>query len=207
MSHFRRAVGAAAVLNTAIAVVEAVAGVQTHSLSLLMDSVHNFSDELALICIFLAFHLPVYLGRQSQRTANVLNSLGLVVLSGVILVQAIVRLRYPVPVASFIPIVAGLAAAAANYGVARLLREAAGHNATVRLAYLHNLGDVWISLAPVAVGVMVAVTGRNEADSLVALGVGVWLAISTIREVRSSGNELLWPEHIECIHPAGETHS
>ncbi len=204
MSHFRRAVAAAVILNTAIAVGEAVAGVQTHSLSLLMDSVHNFSDELALVCIFLAFCLPDYLGRQSQRTANVLNSLGLVVLSGVILVQAVARLKYPVPVASFIPIVSGLAAAAANYGVARLLREAAGHNVTVRLAYLHNLGDVWVSLAPVAAGAMVALTGRNEADSVVALGVGFWLAISTIREVRSSGNELLWPQQLECVHAVGK---
>ena len=26
------------------------------------------------------------------------------------------------------------------------------------------------------------------------LGVGIWLANSTIREVHSSGNELLWPQ-------------
>jgi cobalt-zinc-cadmium efflux system protein len=204
MSHFRRAVGAAVVLNAAIAVGEAVAGVKTHSLSLLLDAAHNFSDELALVCIFLAYYLPSYLGRQSQRTANALNSLGLVVLGGVILVQAVVRLIHPVPVASFIPIVSGLAAAAANYGVAQLLREAAGHNATVRLAYLHNLGDVWVSLAPVAAGVMVALTHRSEADSLVALGVGIWLAISTIREVRGSANELLWPQYIECNHVSAE---
>ena len=63
-------------------------------------------------------------------------------------------------------------------------------------ANLHNLGDVWVSLAPVAAGVMVALTGRNEADSLIALGVGFWLAISTIREVRTSGGELLWPQHV-----------
>ena len=204
MSHFRRAVGAAVVLNSAIAVGEAVAGVKTHSLSLLLDAAHNFSDELALVCIFLAFYLPNYLGRQSQRTANALNSLGLVVLSGVILVQAVVRLRYPVPVGTLIPIVSGLAAAAANYGVAQLLREAAGHNATVRLAYLHNLGDVWVSLAPVAAGVTVALTHRSEADSVVALSVGIWLAVSTVREVRGSANELLWPQLIQCNHVSTE---
>jgi cation efflux family protein len=80
MSHFRRAVGAAATLNTVITVGEAAAGLYSHSLSLLLDSAHNFSDELALVCLYLAFFLPPYLGRQSQRTANVLNSLGLIIL-------------------------------------------------------------------------------------------------------------------------------
>lgn len=204
MSHFRKAVGGAVALNTLIVVGEAIAAVRSHSLSLLLDSAHNFSDELALVCLFLAFFLPDYLGRQSQRTANVLNSLGLVALSGVIIMQAVVRLKYPVPVASLVPVVTGLVAAAANYGVARLLREAASHNSTARLAYLHNLGDVWVSIAPVAAGVLVTVTGRNEADALIALGVGIWLAVSTIREVRSSANELLWPQRIECIHASAE---
>ena len=89
MSHHRRAVGAATLLNTAIVAIEVGAGFASRSLSLLTDGVHNFSDELALVCVYLAFFLPGWLGRQSQRTANVLNSV-----------------------------------------------------ATVRLAYLHNKGDV-----------------------------------------------------------------
>ena len=64
MAHFRRAVGAAVVLNTSLCAVEMAAGVQAHSLSLLTDSIHNCSDELALGCLYLAFHLPGYLGRQ-----------------------------------------------------------------------------------------------------------------------------------------------
>jgi Co/Zn/Cd efflux system component len=204
MSHFRRAVSAAATLNTVITVGEAAAGLYSHSLSLLLDSAHNFSDELALVCLYLAFFLPDYLGRQSQRTANVLNSLGLIILSSVIIVQAVIRLQHPVLVHSLVPILFGLAAAAANYGVARLLREAASHNATVRLAYLHNLGDVWVSLAPMLAGVLVAITGRSEADALVAVAVGAWLALSTFREVRSSANELLWPQSMECSHTSAE---
>jgi Co/Zn/Cd efflux system component len=36
-------------LNTAIVVVAAVAGLHANSLSLLMDSIHNLSDEMALV--------------------------------------------------------------------------------------------------------------------------------------------------------------
>ena len=200
MAHFQRAVGAAAVLNTVIVIGEGVAGLQANSLSLLVDSVHNLSDELALLCLYLAFFLPAYLGRQSQRTANMLNSIGLVVLCGIAISQAVIRFLHPQPVLGLIPILAGVAAAAANYGVAMLLREMAVHNATARLAYLHNKGDVLISMGPVLAGVLVFLSGRNEADALVALAVAGWLGLSTIREVRASADELIWPERVECLH-------
>ena len=49
MAHYRRPLAAAAALNTAIFVVEAVAGFKADSLSLIMDSVHNLSDERARV--------------------------------------------------------------------------------------------------------------------------------------------------------------
>ncbi len=206
MAHFQRAVGAAAVLNTVIVIGEGVAGLQANSLSLLVDCVHNLSDELALLCLYLAFFLPAYLGRQSQRTANVLNSIGLVVLCCIAISQAVIRFLHPQPVLGLIPILAGVAAAAANYGVAMLLREMAVHNATARLAYLHNKGDVLISMGPVLAGVLVFLSGRNEADALVALAVAGWLGLSTIREVRASADELIWPERVECLHSDALAH-
>jgi hypothetical protein len=51
-------VATAAVLNLMIAVVEAAAGVRSGSVSLLVDSVHHLSDEMALILLFLAFIPP-----------------------------------------------------------------------------------------------------------------------------------------------------
>ena len=56
-------VATAAVLNLMIAVGEAAAGVRSGSVSLLVDSVHNLSDEMALTLIFLAFTPPAGLSR------------------------------------------------------------------------------------------------------------------------------------------------
>ena len=49
MAHVRKPLISATVLNTGICLIEAFAGYQANSLSLLMDSVHNLSDELALV--------------------------------------------------------------------------------------------------------------------------------------------------------------
>ena len=96
--HVRKPLMAATVLNTGICLIEAIAGYQSNSLSLLMDSVHNLSDELALVCLCLAYLLPLLLSRNLQRAANLLDSVGLLAVSGLLMWQAMERLLAPTPV-------------------------------------------------------------------------------------------------------------
>ena len=200
MAHYRKSLAAAAMLNTGIFVVEAVAGYQAESLSLIMDSVHNLSDEMALVFLYLAFILSQGVSRNLLRTANIFNSVGLVGVSTLLLWQVVERLLHPVPVQGIIPIIVGIAAAAANWGVARLLFKPGRNNAAIRLAYVHNIGDVWVSLAPVAAGLFVSLTGYSLFDPLIAGAVAVWFIVSTGREVFQSHDELIWPEKIVCGH-------
>jgi cobalt-zinc-cadmium efflux system protein len=83
-------------------------------------------------------------------------------------VQAVERVLNPIPVQGLIPIVIGIAAALANWGVARLLWKPSRDNAAIRLAYIHNIGDVWVSLAPVVAGVLLTLTGYSIFDPLIA---------------------------------------
>jgi cobalt-zinc-cadmium efflux system protein len=200
MAHYRKPLAAAVALNSAIFLVEAIAGWQADSLSLLMDSVHNLSDEMALVFIYLAFVLPQGVSRHLLRSANIFNSAGLVLISAVLLWQASDRLLHPAPVAGSVAVIVGLAAAAANWGVARLLLAPSRNNAAIRLAYIHNIGDVYVSLAPVAAGILVVTTGFSFFDPLIAAGIATWIIITTAREVLGSSEELIWPEKIVCGH-------
>jgi cobalt-zinc-cadmium efflux system protein len=200
MAHYRKPLAAAAALNTGIFVGEAVAGLQADSLSLLMDSVHNLSDEMALVFLYFAFVLPHGISRHLLRSANVFNSIGLVLISALLLWQACERILYPAPVVGSITVVVGLLAAAANWGVARLLLAPSRNNAAIRLAYIHNLGDVYVSFAPVAAGFLVGLTGYSMFDPLIAAGIAVWIIVSTMREVFGSSDELICPEKIVCGH-------
>jgi Co/Zn/Cd efflux system component len=92
LAHYRKPLAVAVALNTAIFVVEAVAGYQAQSLSLMMDSVHNLSDELALVLLFLAFVFSQGVSRHLLRTANVFNSVGLVAVSVLLLWEIVERL-------------------------------------------------------------------------------------------------------------------
>jgi Co/Zn/Cd efflux system component len=200
VAHFRKPLAAAAALNTVIFAVEALAGFQSQSLSLLMDSVHNFSDELALVCLYLAFVLPVGVSRNFLRSANVFNSIGILAVSALLLWQAIARFLQPVPVSGTIPIVIGVLAAIGNWGVARFLKEPARDNPAIRLAYIHNLGDIQVSLAPVLSGILVVATGLSYFDSIIAGLIALWIIWATLREVIGSHEELIWPEKVSCGH-------
>jgi len=200
MAHYRKPLAAAVALNTAIFVVEAIAGYHADSLSLIMDAVHNLSDEMALVFLYLAFVLPLGVSRHLLRSANAFNSVGLVLVSGLLFWQVVERILHPTPVAGTVAIVVGLAAAAANWGVARLLLGPGRANAAIRLAYIHNMGDACVSLAPVAAGFLVTLSGWSVFDPVIAGGVAMWIIIATVREVFASSEELLWPEKIVCGH-------
>jgi divalent metal cation (Fe/Co/Zn/Cd) transporter len=55
-------------------------------------------------------------------------------------------------------------------------------------------------MAPVAAGGLVAVTGLSVFDPLIAVGIGLWLMSTTLRELRQATHELLWPEDATCPH-------
>jgi Co/Zn/Cd efflux system component len=200
MAHYRKPLAAAVALNTMIFVVEGIAGLEVNSLSLVMDSVHNLSDELALVFLYLAFILPLGVSRNLMRSANLFNSIGLVGVSGLLLWQTVLRFSHPVPISGLVPILVGLTAAVGNWRVARLLRDPSRDNPAIRLAYIHNLGDVQVSLAPVACGILVMATGIPWFDPLIAGGVALWIMGSTLWEVAHAHEELIWPEKISCGH-------
>jgi cobalt-zinc-cadmium efflux system protein len=200
MSHVRKPLALAATLNTAVFAVEGVAGLKAQSLSLIMDSIHNLSDEMALVFLFLAYILPIKLSKNLQRSANLLNSVGLIAVSALLTWQGIERLQNPTRVMGVVPVIVGILAAIGNGAVAAFLWTVRDQNAAIRLAYLHNLGDIYVSLAPVLSGVLVILTGKFVFDPLVAIVIAAWIIWSTVQEVSIARDQLLWPEDAVCNH-------
>ena len=200
MAHRRRPLGVALTLNTAVLGVELSTGSATGSLSLITDSVHNLSDETALALLLLAYTLRAGLSGRLLRLANLCNGVGLLGVSAYLVWQSAHRLLAPLPVASFGPIAAGVVGVIGNWGVARALRDAARDDAAIRLAYVHNLGDVLLSLGPVLAGVLILVTGRSLFDPALAFALGGAIGVTTFRELRAAGGTLMWPENVVCGH-------
>jgi len=200
MAHLRKPLAIALAANTGVLAVEMIGGVEANSLSLLTDGVHNLSDETALGFLLLAYTLRRGLSSHFLRSANLCNSVGLFLISGLLVWQAIERLIYPQPVLGLIPIVIGLLAAAGNWGVAKALQEPSKQDVAIRLAYVHNLGDVLVSLAPVVAGIATVATGSFVVDPFIAIIIAAVIVVTTLQAIRGSHQELLWPENVVCGH-------
>ena len=98
MSHRRPPLVRAVQLNTAVLVVEIAAGIGSNSFSLIMDGVHNLSDEVALVLLVLAYSLRAGLSGKLLRYANLFNSIGLLTICAFLAWRVVERLSSPVEV-------------------------------------------------------------------------------------------------------------
>src|SRR5205807_3566581 len=95
--------------------------------------------------------------------AAVANSIAVVLVVGVIALEAVRRLLHPEPVTGGIVVAAALLAIAVNAYVAWRLRHG-GHDLNVRAALLHDLGDLASTAGVVAGGLIILLTGWPYAD-------------------------------------------
>ncbi len=181
------------VATTAFVLVELIAGFQAHSLALLSDAGHNFTDALALGLAWAAFYLQskpadetkTYGYHRAGVLAAFINALTLVALSVWILYESVLRLRAPEPVNDTIMMaVAGLGLVL-NGSIMLALRAASRNDINVRSAFVHMLGDALGSIAIVLGAVAIRYTGWVRVDPslsiLIALLI-VWTAWDIIRE-------------------------
>ncbi len=191
--QFGRAFAIAAVLNIALVVAQVVFGVLAHSVALLADAGHNFSDVLGLMMAWGAHAVSdrqptrryTYGFRSASILAALLNALILLVATGAIAWQAILRFYDPSEVAGVTVMIVAAIGIVVNGVSAWLLMAGRKHDLNIRGAFLHLLGDAAISLGVVIAGAAIAFTGWNWLDpvaSLVISALIVWGTWGLLRE-------------------------
>jgi cobalt-zinc-cadmium efflux system protein len=190
---------AALALILAFMVAEVVAGLLASSLALLSDAAHMLTDAgaigLALFAARLAARPPsgrftFGLGRAEVLSAQV-NGAALLVLAGVIAIEAVQRLSSPPDVEGAIVIAVGLLGAAVNIAAAWQLARAERRSLSVEGARAHVLADLYASLAAALAGAVILLTGFREADGIAALAVAALMLRSGWSLLRDSGAVLL----------------
>jgi cobalt-zinc-cadmium efflux system protein len=180
-------------------VVEVVAGLLADSLALLSDAAHMLTDAgsvvLALVALSLAARPPTGrftfgLGRAEILSAQI-NGAALLVLAGVIGVEAVGRLSDPPAVEGGVVIVVGLLGAAVNVGSAWALAQAERRSLNVEGARAHVMTDLYASLGAALAGLIILTTGFREADPIAALVVSALMLRTAWSLLRESGLVLL----------------
>ena len=195
----RRWLAIALAINLGFFVVEVVAGILANSVALLSDAVHMLSDAgaigLALVAVHLAARRPSRsftfgLGRAEILSAQI-NGAALLVLAALIGFESVQRIVDPPDVEGAFVLVVGLVGAVVNGAAAWSLSRANRQSLNVEGAFLHNLYDLYSSLAAAAAGAAILVFGFEQADGIAALTVCVLMLRAGWGLVRDSGRILL----------------
>jgi cobalt-zinc-cadmium efflux system protein len=195
----RRWLALALAIVVALLGVEVVVGLVADSLALLSDAAHVLTDAgaiaIALYAARLAARPPTGrftfgFGRAEILSAQA-NGATLLVLAGVIVVEALRRLSHPPEVDGGFVLAVGLLGGCANVAAAAALGRAERRSLNVEGARAHILTDLYASLAAAAAGAVILATGFNRADAIASLVVAALMLRSGWALLREAGRVLL----------------
>jgi len=173
--------------------IEIYAGLRAHSLALISDAGHNFTDALALFLSWFGVYLQkkpadetkTYGYHRAGVLAAFVNALTLIALSVWIIYESVLRLRAPQPVNQIIMLAVAALALVLNGGIMLSLRAASKDDINVRSAFIHMLGDALGSVAIIVGALIIHFTGWVRADPILSIALValiVWTAWDIIRE-------------------------
>lgn len=176
-------------LVAAFFVVELVVGLASGSLALLSDAGHMAADVVALGAALLATKIatrPDGTGRRtygSYRAEVFASGFTVLVMLGVaayVVVEAVRRAGTEVEVAAGPMLVVGAVGLLVNLVCLLLLRGGAQESINVKGAYLEVVADAAGSVGVLVAGLLVRITGSPAWDTVVAVAIGVFVAIRAV---------------------------
>lgn len=186
-ARYDRAFAIGVALNAGFVLVEWTFGVLANSLALIADASHNLGDALGLLLAWgaaaLARRRPsarfTYGLRSSTILAALANAALLLVITGGIAWEAILRFRNPASIDA--PVVIWVAALGIliNTATALLFLSGRKQDLNLRGAYLHMAADAAVSLGVVIAGLLTLATGWSWLEPVVSLAIVAVILLGT----------------------------
>ena len=195
-ASFGRAFAIGIALNLAYVVGEAFYGVVAHSLALLADAGHNLGDVLGLAGAWAAATLSkrrpggryTYGLRRASILAALANAVLLLVVTGGIAWEGILRLVHPRPVGGTVVMAVAAVGIVVNGATALLFLSGRKGDLNIKGAFTHMASDALVALGVVLAGAAIQATGWLWIDPAVSLAVSAVIVAGTWSLLRDSVN-------------------
>jgi cobalt-zinc-cadmium efflux system protein len=189
----------ALVINLGLLVAEVVGGILTGSLALLADAGHVLSDTAAIGLGLLAARMAALPGsdrrtfgyQRSEVIAALVNGLGLVAISVLIVVGAAGRFGDPPDVDGGPVIALGIVGLLGNLWAALVLARGERQDINLEGVLRHSAADALGSVGVVIVGVVVVAGGSAVVDPVVSIAIAALILASSWRLIREPFDVLM----------------
>jgi cobalt-zinc-cadmium efflux system protein len=186
-------------LTSTFLIAEAVAGVLLNSLALLADAAHMFTDAAALGIALAAMRVarrPADARRsfgyyRFEILAATFNALLLFAVAIYILYEAYQRFRSPADVQTTGMMVVATLGLVINIISIKMLSGGKDSSLNIKGAYLEVWSDMLGSIGVIAAALIIRFTGWAWVDTLIAVGIGLWVLPRTWILLKESLNILL----------------
>lgn len=196
----------ALILTASFMVAEVVGGILTNSLALISDAAHMFTDSAALAISLLA----IQIGKKAadkKRTfgyhrfeilAAAFNAILLFGVAIYILVEAFLRISNPPDIQSNLMLIIASLGLLVNLIAMKLLSQSKDDSLNVKGAYLEVWSDMLSSVGVIVGALLIRWTGWGWIDSVIAVGIGLWVLPRAWALLKQSTHILLegTPEHL-----------
>ncbi len=188
-SRYRRRLAMTFAMVATFFVVELGVGLWSRSLSLISDAGHMAADVVALGAALVATRIATRKDTTGRRTygsyrAEVFASgLTVLIMLGVavyVVIEAIGRIGEEPQIQTGAMLVVGALGLAVNIASMLLLREGSRESLNVKGAYFEVVADAAGSVGVIAAGVLVIATGQSLWDTVVAVGIGLFVAVRAV---------------------------
>jgi len=195
----RRYLLAALVLLALFMLGEVIAAIVSGSLALLSDAGHMLSDVGAIGGSLWAIRLAArpaagawtFGWKRAEILSAAANGITLLVVSGIIAVEAVTRLIHPPKVEGGLVVVVAAAGIIVNVAATWVLARADRSSLNVAGAFRHVLTDLYGFIGTVIAGVIIVATGYTRADAIASLVVVGLMLKASWGLLRDSGRVLL----------------
>ncbi|GAC1378142.1 MAG: cation diffusion facilitator family transporter [Ktedonobacteraceae bacterium] len=185
-------------LTLLILAAELAGGIISHSLALLSDAGHVFTDIFALGIAWFAT-------AQAERPANanktfgyhrvgilaaLINAASLIAIAVWIIFEAVQRFQHPEPIQPLVMFLSAAVGIIVNLYIGFGLQKEQS-NINVRAATLHVFGDIGASLGVVVAGLTVLLTGWTPIDPLLSIAIAALIALGAWSILRETADILL----------------
>ncbi|VEA08336.1 zinc transporter ZitB [Salmonella enterica subsp. enterica serovar Sanjuan] len=178
------------IVTAGFMLLEVVGGILSGSLALLADAGHMLTDAAALLFALLAVQFSrrpptvryTFGWLRLTTLAAFVNAIALVVITLLIVWEAIERFYTPRPVAGNLMMVIAVAGLLANLFAFWILHRGSDEkNLNVRAAALHVMGDLLGSVGAIVAALIIIWTGWTPADPILSIMVSVLVLRSAWR--------------------------
>ncbi|MEW5804234.1 MAG: cation diffusion facilitator family transporter [bacterium] len=198
------------ILNLAIVAVELCAGIFSHSLALISDSMHNLSDVSSIVITLSANRFSLKKAtytksfgfKRAETIAATLNVILLLLTAAFLFWKGIERIRRPEPVAGGVVILVAFIALIANALSVLLLKSGASSDLGMKSTVVHLLTDAISSLGVLVTGIILHVTHSYILDPILSIAIALFILGNCWGILDEALNILLEgvPRHIDLVN-------